>query len=76
MPYVRFRPEAGPSTKTAQHRAISTFVSREHTAARDRTGWRGRGSGPEERGVRKESRGREGREERGERGGGAGAVMK
>ncbi|GGN45985.1 hypothetical protein GCM10012285_30140 [Streptomyces kronopolitis] len=61
MPYMRFRPEAGPITKTAQHRPISTFVTRENTAVSDRVACGGRGRRPDERG---------------ERGEGAGAVMK
>ncbi|GFE25210.1 hypothetical protein Sliba_56630 [Streptomyces nigrescens] len=61
MPYIRFRPEAGPSTKTAQHRPISTFVIRENTAVKDRVVGGRRGRRPDERG---------------ERGEGAGAVMK
>ncbi|GFE09414.1 hypothetical protein Scani_56820 [Streptomyces caniferus] len=61
MPYIRFSPEAGPTAKTTQHRAISTFVIRENTAASDRVGCGGRGRRPDVRG---------------ERGEGAGAVMR
>ncbi|GES34621.1 hypothetical protein San01_71090 [Streptomyces angustmyceticus] len=57
MPYIRFRPEAGPITKTAQHRPISTFVIRENTAASDRVGCGGRGRRPDERGERGEGAG-------------------
>ncbi len=44
MPYTWLRPEAGPITKTVQHRPISTFVTRENTTARDRAGCGGRGT--------------------------------
>ena len=54
VPYTGFRPEAGPSRKTAQHRPISTYVTR--GTPRPATGWGADGGGGDrtsgENGVR------------------------